>query len=42
MILQTCGTTNPTKDITPAIAVDILAKNTATAVMLLLYLLQNK
>mgnify|MGYP007071181095 CR=1 FL=1 len=32
IILQTCGTTNPTKDITPAIAVDILAKNTATAV----------
>ena len=37
MILQTCGTTNPTKDITPAIAVDILAKNTATAVTIIIY-----
>ena len=37
IILQTCGTTNPTKDITPAIAVDILAKNTATAVTIIIY-----
>ena len=37
IILQTWGTTNPTKDITPAIAVDILAKNTATAVTIIIY-----
>ena len=29
IILHICGTTNPTKEITPPIAVEILAKNTA-------------